>query len=418
MNSEQLSLADDWSASGEVVCADCLEAMREMPEGSVDAIVTDPPYGLGFMGVAWDTFNDGREGGHRTDATFDQVGGNHHPTCAADQARTRKSENVKFQGRMAPIFAEALRVAKPGAHLLCFGGTRTFHRMACAIEDAGWEIRDTIMWTFGSGFPKSMNVGKALAKAGHDTSAWDGFGTCLKPAWEPIIVARKPLDGTVAHNVMAHGTGALNIDACRVPIAADDETHAKNPHTRSKGKDSGIYGTYNAAEADWDATKGRFPANIVHDGSDEVVALFPQTGRSSGGNRHTRGNAGEEQTGVYGRYIKHRHDGERGVYNAFSEGDDTVTIGFDDSGSAARFFYCAKASKKERGEGNNHPTIKPLALMEWLVKLVTREGQLVLDPFAGSGTTLLACRKLGRRFVGIEREPEYVEIIERRLGGL
>lgn len=204
---------------------ECAEVMASMGDDSVDAIVTDPPYGLAFMGVAWDTFNDGRKGGSRTNATFDQVDGNHHPTCAADQARTRKSENEKFQERMTPIFEEALRVAKPGAHLLCFGGTRTFHRMACAIEDAGWEIRDCIMWVTGQGFPKSMDVSKAIEKKhGADAAAqWNGWGTCLKPAWEPIIVARKPLDGTVAHNVLTWGVGALNIDACRVAIEQGDD---------------------------------------------------------------------------------------------------------------------------------------------------------------------------------------------------
>ena len=374
----------------QVVCSDCLEHMRTMPENSVDAIVTDPPYGLAFMGVAWDTFGDGRKGGGRTNATFDQVGGNHHPTCSADQARTRKSENAKFQVAMTPIFEEALRVAKPGAHLLCFGGTRTFHRMACAIEDAGWIVFDCIMWVYGSGFPHGMDVGKKLPE-------WAGWNTALKPAWEPIIVARKPLDGTVAHNVLTWGVGALNIDACRVAIEQGDDVFAKNPHTRSKGKDSGIYGKYDAAESDWSGAKGRFPANLVHDGSQMVLDLFPDTGRSSGGG------------GV-------KAPGKNGIYGSYSGHEYPQQLGMGDSGSAARFFYCAKASKKERGEGNNHPTIKPIALMRWLVTLVTPEGGVVLDPFAGSGTTLVACKMLGRDCIGIEREPEYVEIIKRRLG--
>lgn len=354
----------------EIINADCLMAMQEMPDGCVDAIVTDPPYGLGFTGVAWDTYKteDGkRKGGSRTSATFDQVGGNHHPTCAADQARTRKSENEKFQAYMNPIFAEALRVAKPGAHLLCFGGTRTFHRMACSLEDAGWEIRDCIMWVTGQGFPKSMDVSKAIEKKhGADAAAqWDGWGTCLKPAWEPIIVARKPLDGTVAHNVMTHGTGAINIDGCRVPT-----------NDRISG---GAYGAGLAFDRPWmhdekaqaefierkmanyrkSETMGRFPSNLVHDGSQEVLELFP-----------------------------------------------------NDSG---RFFYCAKASKRDRGEGNDHPTVKPNALMRWLVRLVCPQGGTVLDPFMGSGSTGVACVQEGMRFVGVDMDEHYCEIANARI---
>ena len=453
---------------------DCAEVMASMGDDSVDAVVTDPPYGLAFMGVAWDTFNDGRKGGSRTNATFDQVGGNHHPTCAADQARTRKSENEKFQERMTPIFAEALRVAKPGAHLLCFGGTRTFHRMACAIEDAGWEIRDCIMWVYGSGFPKSMDVAKAIDKStgyvgevigertvdvgmqgGHmhagrkqqqvralsdQAREWEGWGTCLKPAWEPIIVARKPLDGTVAANVLKWGVGAMNIDACRVAIEQGDDVFAKNPHTHSKGKDSGIYGTYKEQQGNWSGEKGRFPANVLHDGSQMVLELFPDTGKSSGGGMHTRGTAGAESTNVYGAYAggtatKNVGMGDSGsagrYFNTLRDGEESADRTYTDRGStnfaakpgmrreptsADRFFYCAKASKKDRGEGNNHPTVKPVALMEWLVTLVTPQGGVVLDPFAGSGTTLVACERLGFDSIGIEREAEYVEIIKRRLG--
>jgi len=378
----------------EIINADCLEHMRTMPDNSVDAVITDPPYGLAFMGANWD----------------------HNVPNAA-------------------YWSECLRVAKPGAHLLCFGGTRTFHRMACAIEDAGWEIRDCIMWVYGSGFPKSMDVAKTIDKAsgyvgevigertvdvgmqgGHmhagrkqqqqqqqvrslspEAKEWEGWGTCLKPAWEPIIVARKPLDGTVVHNVLTWGVGALNIDACRVSIEQGDDVFAKNPHTRSKGKDSGIYGKYDAMKSDWSGEKGRFPANLVHDGSQMVLDLFPETQRADG---HTiRRNA--------------THDN---VYCGYSGKQPTGTMHRDSGGSAARFFYCAKASKKDRGEGNTHPTVKPTALMEWLVKMVTREGQTVLDPFMGSGSTLVACKRLDRDCVGIERESEYCDIAQRRLG--
>ena len=347
---------------------DCAEVMASMGDNSVDAIVTDPPYGLSFMGKEWDSFGtDTRQPGDEHYTRVDNPYGRGKVRYGYG-SKLRDSMEM-FQLAMTPIFEEALRVAKPGAHLLCFGGTRTFHRMACAIEDAGWEIRDCIMWVYGSGFPKSMDVSKAIDKAlgkkrekvpnplakqqtsyhtdvysgqgdrdfkqpipATDAGAqWDGWGTCLKPAWEPIIVARKPLDGTVAHNVLTWGTGALNIDACRVPIEQGDDVFAKNPHTRSKGKDSGIYGAYGAAESNWSGAKGRFPANLVHDGSQMVLELFPETQRADG----------------------HRTD-----------------LG----GSAARFFYCAKASKKERGEGNHHPTIKPIALMKWLITLVTPQG--------------------------------------------
>ena len=338
--------------SYEIINQDCIKAMQEMPDGCVDAIVTDPPYGLGFMGVAWDTYKteSGKsKGGSRTSATFDQVGGNHHPTCAADQARTRKSENKKFQASMIPIFAEALRVAKPGAHMLCFGGTRTFHRLACSLEDAGWEIRDTIMWVTAQGFPKSLDVGKKLPD-------WQGWGTCLKPAWEPIIVARKPLDGTVAHNVMTYGTGAINIDGCRVPTEdnLNGGTYSKNAReykATSFAPKNGI--------GEFVQPSGRFPANLVHDGSQEVLELM---------------------------------------------------------GDAQRFFYCSKASKRDRGEGNDHPTVKPNALMRWLVRLVCPQGGTVLDPFMGSGSTGVACVQEGMRFVGIDMDEHYCEIAEKRIG--
>lgn len=380
---------------------DCAEVMASMKSDSVDAIVTDPPYGLSFMGKEWDSFGtDTRQVGDEHFWVPDNPYGRSKVRYGWNQNKSKLRDSMAtFQVAMTPIFEEALRVAKPGAHLLCFGGTRTFHRMACAIEDAGWEIRDCIMWVTGQGFPKSMDVSKAIEKKhGADAAAqWNGWGTCLKPAWEPIIVARKPLDGTVAHNVLTWGVDALNIDACRVAIEQGDDVFAKNPHTHSKGKDSGIYGTYKEQQGNWSGEKGRFPANLVHDGSQMVLDLFPDTGRSSGGG------------GV-------KAPGKNGIYGSYSGHEYQQQLGLGDSGSAARFFYCAKASKKERGEANHHPTVKPIALMKWLVQLVTPEGGVVLDPFAGSGTTLLACKELGRSCIGIEREPEYVEIIKRRLG--
>ena len=427
---------------------DCAEVMASMESNSVDAIVTDPPYGLSFMGAKWDSFNGGS--GSQTVSERQAEGRRYAdenkgaPRYANSHGKkVTRNEMVAFQEAMTPIFAEALRVAKPGAHLLCFGGTRTFHRMACAIEDAGWEIRDCIMWVYGSGFPKSMDVAKAIDKAsgyvgevvgertvdvgmqgGHmhagrkqqqqqqqvralsdQAKQWDGWGTCLKPAWEPIIVARKPLDGTVANNVLKWGVGALNIDACRVEYESESDREQAKPQGAATSK-IGAFAGKSQNEADrteFVPTQklGRFPANLVHDGSQMVLELFPDTGKSSGGGMHTRGTAGAESTNVYG---------------AYAGGTATKSVGMGDSGSAARFFYCAKASKKDRGEGNNHPTVKPIALMEWLVKLVTpQRGGVVLDPFAGSGTTLVACERLGFDSIGIEREAEYVEIIKRRL---
>ena len=406
---------------------DCLELLPALPDNSIDAIVTDPPYELGFMGKAWD--NSGI------------------------------AYNVE-------LWSECLRVLKPGGHLLAFGGSRTYHRLACAVEDAGFEVRDQIMWLYGSGFPKSLDVSKAIDKAagaerevlgvgaayckeieegrdcpGHptanrslgggankhtastapatpDAKTWQGWGTALKPAHEPIVVARKPLIGTVANNVLTHGTGALNIDGCRV----GSEARVNPP--RSRKEDSPSLG------GGWTATtgttaEGRWPANVIHDGSDEVLAGFPDTKGSRGLNR--RGATTGTSIGGSGRYG--------------TASPQEVVSGFDDEGSAARFFYCAKASKAERNAGlealealealgvgalrdngrtsqprqNIHPTVKPLALMRYLVRLVTPPGGVVLDPFLGSGTTAVAAVLEGFEWTGCEMTEEYWPIIEARV---
>lgn len=436
-----------------LINGDCMEEMAKMPENSVDAIVTDPPYGLAFMGAKWDSF--GGSTGNQTTSERQAEGKRYAkenkgaPRYANSHGKkVTLNEMVNFQGAMTPIFEEAFRVAKPGAHLLCFGGTRTFHRMACAIESAGWEIRDTIMWVYGSGFPKSMDVGKAIDKAlgverdvvGHVTATptqgfskvkgvgtgaaslgdevnrsydltkatskqakqWEGWGTCLKPAWEPIIVARKPLDGTVAHNVMTYGTGAINIDGCRVP-------------TNDK-LGGGMRGSNIAFDRPWmhdeeaqaahvEVVKahvkkaeelGRFPANIVHDGSSEVVELFPDSKSSN-------------------KTIPRKRTPQTTCYGTYNGDGDYYIVGRGDSGSAARFFYCAKASKKDRGEGNDHPTVKPTALMQWLVRLVCPQGGVVMDPFCGSGSTGVACAREGMRFIGMDTDPHYIEIAQKRL---
>lgn len=370
----------------------CLDVLRAMDDSCIDSIVTDPPYGLSFMGKKWD-----------------------------------------YDVPSTEIWAECLRVLKPGGHLLAFAGTRTQHRMAVRIEDAGFEIRDMIAWVYGSGFPKSLDVSKAIDKAagaerevlgiaGKSGSArnsmtgdfaggeymatspateaakqWQGWGTALKPALEPITVARKPLIGTVAENVLAHGTGGLNIDGCRV---------SSEPHLL-----------------------GRWPANLIHDGSDEVLSGFPES------------KSGEKKSGQGG-------NGDSGII-AFRN-KPNINYFPSDSGSAARFFYCAKSSRQDRDEGldgfkkrmagsscarvsqlmgdestcigksrnpraNIHPTVKPTDLMAYLCRLVTPPGGLVLDPFMGSGSTGKAAMREGFQFCGIEMNAEYMEIARARI---
>jgi hypothetical protein len=445
---------------------DCLEVLRTMPDCSVDAVVTDPPYGLSFMGKKWD-----------------------------------------YDVPTTEVWAECLRVLKPGGHLLAFAGTRTQHRMAVRIEDAGFEIRDMIAWVYGSGFPKSLDVSKAIDKldaseeqerrrlrftawvretgvtsrqideatstnmGGHYTTAasqpaimtrehleqcrhllgdvpewvereadirsveslnmaerevvgtetryneasgivsagrdertlierkittpatpeaqqWAGWGTALKPALEPITMARKPLEGTVAANVLAHGTGGVNVDGCRVegmaPVTVQGQSARAGEVYGADQRDQRVLEPH---------ASGRWPANLIHDGSDEVVGLFPQ--QQSGANPTRRGGLGCH--------------GAAGQADCFSpRGTDT--------GSAARFFYTAKASRDDREGGNTHPTVKPTDLMRYLCRLVTPPGGVVLDPFMGSGSTGKAAMLEGFGFIGIEREPSYHAIAEQRIG--
>lgn len=361
---------------------DCLEVMRSMANNSVDAIVTDPPYGLSFMGKKWD-----------------------------------------YDVPTTEVWAECLRILKPGGHLLAFAGTRTQHRMAVRIEDAGFEIRDMIAWVYGSGFPKSHN------------GPWGG--TALKPALEPITVARKTLEGTVAANWNRHGTGALNINPCRVSVDGE-----QNPTIERRKGSTAHLSTRSAAEAEADGkiesrtsperyqqqrpaeALGRWPANLIHDGSAEVLEAFPAAPGQQGDLRgHSRDRV---SLGIYG-----------------DMGAARDAIARSDSGSAARFFYCAKASRQDRNEGlasstspavsaeatmrdvegadwparngNHHPTVKPTTLMRYLCRLVTPAGGLVLDPFAGSGSTGKAAVLEGFRFIGIEKDPTYAAIAEARI---
>lgn len=367
-----------------------------MPENSVDAIVTDPPYGLGFMGAKWDALPPGKDWAE-----------------------------------------ECLRVLKPGGHLLAFGGTRTWHRLAVAIEDAGFEIRDSVMWLYGSGFPKSHDVSKAIDKQvgkqrevigpgkyaarkpngsagvhsvglsatpGHNITApatpeaaeWSGWGTALKPANEPIVMARKPFKGTVAANVLEHGTGAINIDACRISAGEGDDLH----RARIGGfSDSAIYGTSNGYGMQA-APSGRWPANVI---LDEHMAgvLDEQTADLKGGVSVNRNRDGGQRTG--------------GFEGGWRKPTEDVTYG--DSGGASRFFYVAKAPKRERPEVNGvkHATVKPLTLMRYLVRMVTPPNGIVLDPFAGSGTTIEAALMEGHKSIGIELTDEYLPLIQQRI---
>lgn len=396
---------------------DCLEVMDKLEADSIDAIITDPPYELNFMGKGWD------------------------------------NAGVSFNKE---TWVKCLRLLKPGGYLLAFGGSRTFHRIACAIEDAGFEIRDTIMWIYGSGFPKSMNISKGIeaknkyGKANTiakrkveqnsdgkeykviqtnngamgekkivnrreykpvDSSAkqWSGWGTCLKPAFEPIIVARKPFKGSLVDNILEHGVGGLNIDECRV-------------------------GNEEQAQLSRNVASGRFPANIIHDGSEEATGGMPKT------------------KGCQGKGFKKGDYKSSAVNTTFSRGD---CVPYNDFGSASRYFYCAKASKRDRDEGldefeektkvfngksqssskeikdvekifttrlrNTHPTVKPTALMQYLVRLVCPKGSVILDPFMGSGSTGKATayenkdRNAGYSFIGIEQNEQYLEIAKARI---
>jgi site-specific DNA-methyltransferase (adenine-specific) len=427
---------------------DCLEVLRELPDASVDAVVTDPPYGLGFMGKAWD--DPAAQGA----ATRPRADGDHTATPfkraraeygGASYGGNYAAEMAAFQAWCELWAAECLRVLKPGGHLLAFGGTRTWHRLACAIEDAGFEVRDSIAWMYGSGFPKSLDVSKAIDKAagaerqvvGLDSAwlarnpprqkpagteydggwsdgekgatvtapatdaarKWSGWGTALKPAHEPIVVARKPLVGTVAANVLEHGTGALNIDACRIAgeVPSVPQPRFSRDLVAGFGASEGRNGDMSAAPA------GRWPANVVLD-EDQAAELDRQSGvtRSVTGGRSTRG-----VTSTW----------DRPGAGMFDAGRDVPRTGHEDSGGASRFYYVAKAPARERPkvDGTAHPTVKPLTLMRWLCRLVTPPDGVILEPFAGSGTTVEAALLEGFRVVAIEREADYLPLIQARL---
>lgn len=392
------------------------DILPTLPDAFYDSIVTDPPYELGFMGKGWDS----------TGIAYD-----------------------------VEMWRECFRVLKPGGYLLSFGGTRTWHRIATAIEDAGFEIRDSIAWMYGSGFPKSMNVAKAIASGSgrpedirrlnmgeayepsgrgrvnydngggskmggsvvdvdlpEEAKAWEGWGTALKPAFEPIIVARKPLSGTVAANVLAYGTGAINIDATRVPAQGRPNRIGDYKDTDSAvyaGRVSGAESFRGGSKADGTTDQGRFPSNVLLDESQAAV-LDEQTGVLTSG------------TGAVKRASSATRDGNRGAaLGKESRPEGTEMVSYGDSGGASRFFptfrYEAKAPGSERPEvdGVAHATVKPLELMRWLVRLVTRPGGRVLEPFAGSGTTGEAALLEGMEVDLIELEADHLPLILQRV---
>lgn len=363
---------------------DSRDVLKTIADCSIDSIVTDPPYALVSIVK--------RFGAGGAPVKVPEGGSGAYARASAGfMGKTWDTGETAFD----PTFwSECLRVLKPGGHVVAFSGTRTVHRMVCAIEDAGFEIRDSLQWLYGSGFPKSHDVAKGLGKqlAGPSLcEEWRGWGTALKPSVEPICLARKPLDrnNTVAANILQHGTGAINIDACRV----DGKTVKFDRAPGSVSREQYRKGTTVGPKIPVDY--GRWPANIIHDGSDEVLAAFPET---VGSTQRTGKRSGKE-SGVLGEFA----------------GQDSVTMGHDDAGgSAARFFYTAKADADDR-LGSKHPTVKPVDLMQWLCRLVTPKGGTVLDPFAGTGTTGEAAFREGFNAILIERESEYQADIRRRM---
>jgi len=351
---------------------DCLELLPTLPENSIDAIVTDPPYELGFMNKAWDL----------TGIAF----------------------NVN-------LWRECLRVLKPGGHLLSFGGTRTYHRMVCAIEDAGFTIHPMIAWIFGQGFPKATNLSKRLdAETGmkRDAKQWNGwfYGLqALKPAIEPICMAQKPIsEKRMTDNIRKWGTGGINIDACRIEYRNESDKDSATPQGRCTAKVGALAGgTQNdraRSEFERPTLKGRWPANVLFDEyAAELLDLQSGISKSTGGKGDRSGLI--DNPAIYGKFSGRNKGSSAG--------------GFGDVGGASRFFYVAKASKSERGEFNDHPTVKPLKLIRYIARLVTPPNGIILDPFAGSGTTLLAAKLEGFKAIGIEINEHYCLICLKRL---
>lgn len=469
---------------------DCLDVLDDLEPNSIDTIICDPPYALAFMGRKWDSFAEG----------------------------TGQNSFYSFCSEWA---AKCLRVAKPGAYILSFGGSRTFHRLMCAIEDAGWKLCDTLMYCYGSGFPKGINISKAIdkrlgeeskvvgSKAGlpgyslapnldtgglgrswrgndadmecaitepaTDTAKlWDGWNSTLKPAWEPIILAMKPLDGTFAENAIHHGVAGLHIDACRIEYRGESDKASATPQGKCTSKEVSAIGAEPDAGRDLERVgftrpelKGRWPTNIllehhaecVQDGTRKVKGTKPHEVYSKVEEYEGWGNINQKKGEVVNRFedadgyetiekwechpecpvrlldeqsgiLK---SGSNCVLRKSSKGytpnalgkesrpEGAVMISYGDMGGASRFFYTSKASPSERNAGltsgkNTHPTVKPLGLMEYLCKLTsTPSGGVVLDTFMGSGTTGWACINTNRKFIGVERDEKYYQMAQERL---
>lgn len=309
-----------------VICGDSRDVLKTLGDETVDSVVCDPPYALVSIGKRFGDENAAPAKEGKTGAY-----------ARASSGFMGQKWDTGETAFAVEFWAEVMRVLKPGGHVVAFSGTRTYHRLAVAIEDAGFEIRDMISWLYGSGFPKSHN----------QKGAFEGWGTALKPACEPIVLARKPLVGTVAANVIEHGTGAINVDGCRVGEGTGEPAKEYEPNRKNSVYGAGMGG------GEWDNSKGRWPANVVHDGS------------------------------------------------AFDQ-------------DFSRYFYTAKADATER-LGSKHPTVKPVDLMRWLCRLVTPPGGLIVDPFAGSGTTGVAAHAEGFNAIMIEREPDFAEDARRRI---
>jgi site-specific DNA-methyltransferase (adenine-specific) len=381
---------------------DCLEVLKTIPDNSVDSIVTDPPYGIGFMNKEWDNPTKHRElierEQKRSEERFAEgkspAKGGFSKGVQPGLPIGGAKEGKWFQDWCELWAVECLRVLKPGGHILSFSAPRTYHRMATAFEDAGFQIRDQLMWVFGSGFPKSHNIGKAIDKMEieHD---YEGWGTALKPAHEPIVMARKPLsEKSIAENVLKHGTGGINIDGSRI----EGEPWVRD---NTKGKAEMYDGWGMKPNIKSNETGGRFPANIIFD-EEAGQLLDEQSGISKG-------------TGVEKMTINNHSQTE--TKYQYSKLKKQFSIA--DKGGASRFFYCPKAAKKDRSEGieliNNHPTVKPTDLMRYLINLVTPPNGTTLDPFMGSGSTGKAAVRCGVKFIGIEKEQEYMDIATARI---
>ena len=454
----------------QILTGDCLEILPTLEANSVDAIVTDPPYAIGFMNRKWDTFAPSnterirkKSGDRNPDRRNPNLKGRSRPAFGAAIEYDRSPvANARFQEWCREWATPAIRVLKPGGYMLVCMSPRTQHRAVCGIEDAGFEIMDQIKWLYGQGMPKSMDIARAIdmdlcQEVGRhwmrkipkedkrlpddhvcaETDAgreWSGWGTGLRPSYEPVCVAKKPTEGTIARNVQKHGTGGIHVDACR--LGTSGGTYSVG---RGGTPANGIYGAGTGAgdrRSHYFEGLGRWPPNVAMDES-AAAMVDEQSGiLTSGANPTRRGS-----------------DKARGVYGSFTGQEDVTPIRENDTGGASRFFYCQKTSRSEReagcehlqvksagdltggreegsegiksgragagrsspGRHNHHPTVKPIKVMRWLARLVTPPGGTVLDPFFGSGTTGIACELEGFIYIGIEKETEYVAIAEARI---